>query len=133
MEQPEEGSFALGFVAGVTVGMIIRGQGIAFVMVQAVAVGSDTGHEDITPGAAGEHLGRGFNDGGGGAALPVVDEVIDDVEGPGAEDGLNLPHVIPVGLEILDLFAEVVIRPPVQDGDFVAAFSKSSDKVFAGK
>ena len=67
-------------IANVRIGMIVRRQRIAFVMIQSVAIRGHAGHENVARQRSPASLRRGFDLRRRGAALPVVDVVEDDFE-----------------------------------------------------
>ena len=115
----EQRALAHGLVADVGVGMIVRRQRVAFVMIQSIAIGGHTGHEDIALQIVAAGARRGFHLGGGGAALPIVDVVVDDIEILAGQSALQSFRIIAVGHDVADLFSQIVARLPVQNGNFV--------------
>ncbi len=57
----EQRPLAHGLVADVDVGMIVRSEGVAFVMIQPVAIGGHARHEDVADQASVEASRRGFD------------------------------------------------------------------------
>src|SRR5699024_10730080 len=55
--------------------MVVWREGVAFVMVQAIAIGRNARHENITATRTVEQPRHRFNLGAGCAALPIVGEV----------------------------------------------------------
>ena len=58
----EQSAFALGLVAGVAVGPVVGGQGVALVVIEAVAVGRDAGHENVAADVAAQLLAERVDD-----------------------------------------------------------------------
>ncbi len=104
--------------------MVVRRQRVAFVMVQSVAVGGHARHENVAlqVGAAGAR--GGFHVGRRGAALPVVDVVEDDVEFLPGQRALHRFGIVAVRHDAGDFLAQIVPRPAVQNGDFVAGLQQ---------
>ena len=125
----EQSAFALGLVAGVAVGPVVGGQGVALVVIQAVAVGGDAGHEDVAANVAAKLLAERVDDGGGGAALPVVGVVEKGVEVLAGQGALHLLRVVAIGLQVLHLLAELVGRLAVQDGHLMLLLDELGDEV----
>ena len=100
--------------------MIVRRQRIAFVVIQAVAIGGHARHEDVAHQAVARGLHRGFHLRRRGAALPVVDVVEDDLEAAACERLPHLVRIVAVRHQILHAPAQVVLGLAVQDGDIMA-------------
>ena len=60
--------------------MIVGRQGIAFVVIQAIAISGHAGHENIPAHFAVENLGGRFDLGASGAVLPIVSNVENCIE-----------------------------------------------------
>jgi len=120
----EEHALAHGLIADIGVGVVIGGEGVGFMVIEAVAVGGDGRHEDVFTEVAFEGLDGVFDLGGGGAAFPVVDVIEDDIELFASEDLADLLGVVAVGDDIADFFLKRVGLLAVQDGDIVLLFEK---------
>ena len=129
--QAEQRPLAGGFVADVEVGGVVGRQGVAFVVVQAVAVGRDARHKDVAVERAVDGADRAFHLRRGGAALPIVNVVEDHLEALAGERGLHGLGIVAVGGEILNPAAQVVLGLAVQDGHGVAGFEQLGHKVAA--
>ena len=123
--QAEQRALAHGLVADVRLGMVVRRQRVAFVVIQAVAIGRHARHEDVAlqAVAAGPHGGLHLR--GGGAALPVVDVVEDHLEAPAITAALAAGVAsLRSATRFSTRLAEVVLRLAVQNGDVMAGLQQ---------
>ncbi len=100
--------------------MIVRGQCVALVMVQSVAISTDAGHEDVTVQIAAAGPRGCFHVRGRGAMLPIVHVVVNDVELLAGQRALQRLRVIPVDLDIGNFLSQIVTVLAMQDADFMA-------------
>ena len=102
-------------------------------MVQAVAIGGDARHEDIAGEIAGNVFRGGFHLLRGGAAFPVVSEVVDRVEAHAGESVADGRGVVPVAHCIAHAAAKRLFCFPVEDGDFVIGGEEPLHQKFSNK
>ncbi len=122
--QAEQHPLRHGLIADVGIRVVVRRQCVAFIVVQAVAVGRHAGHEDIAryAVAAGPHGGLHLRR--GGAALPIVDVVVNHVEAPLVQRLLDRFGVVAVRHQILDAPRQTVLRLAVHYGYIVAGIAQ---------
>jgi len=84
------------FVADVGFRVIVRGQRVAFIVIQAVAIRRHAGHENIARNAVATRLHGGLHLCRGGAALPIVDIVVDHVEAPPIQGLLDSVGIVAI-------------------------------------
>ena len=99
--------------------MVVGRQCVALMMVQAVAVRSDTRHENVPAHVTFKKLGGRFNLCAGAAPLPIVGVVVHGVIPCAANRLLDARRVIPVGHQVAHALAEGVFRPAVHHGNLV--------------
>ena len=128
MMQAEQSPLAHGFVAGVNVGMGIRGQRPVFDMIQPVAVGGDAGREDVTLQVVAAGQRSGFDLRAGSAALHVVDIVEDRLKALAGERTAHSLGVVAIRRQILDALAEAVAPLAVQHGNVMLGFQQLGDQ-----
>ena len=96
---PEQQALGIGFVSDIDVGVILSRQSVAFLMIQAVAVGGNARHINIAGQVVAACLDRGLNLGGRGAAIPVIDVVEDDVKLPARQGRAHGGPIVAVGCD----------------------------------
>ena len=94
--------------------MIVRRQRIAFMVIQPVAIGGDTGHENIAMQIVPADARRAFHLRGRGATLPIVDVVEHYIEIFARQSALQRFRIVAVGGDVADFFAEIVPRLAMQ-------------------
>ena len=101
--------------------MVVGGERVALLVVQAVAIGGDAGHEDVAADAVAAGADGGLHLGGRGAALPIVGIVENHLEAAAGQGFPQRIGVVPIRHEVLHAAAEVVLRLAVQNRHIVAA------------
>jgi hypothetical protein len=115
----EQQALGGGLMADVGDGVVIGRQRVAFLVVQAVAVGAHAGNEDIAGQAVTEKPHGGLDLLGGGAAFPVVHVVEDDVEAARGKGFVHGVGIVAVGQDVVHPPAEIMFRLAMQHGNFV--------------
>ena len=128
--QPEQGALAHRFVANVKFGGIVGRERIAFVMIQAIAVSRDAGHENVAMQviAGGGAHGR-FDMGRGGAAIPIIDVVENDFEvlDPASADFIER-EIVAIRHDVLHPPAQVMLRAAMQNRNGMSRFEEFGDQ-----
>ena len=119
--QPEQSALTHRFVTRIRIGVIVRRERVAFMMIQTIAISRDARHENVPvqPRSGAKHR-RAFHLGGCGATLPVIHVVEDGVELPARESHAQRFRFVAVTDDLVHAFAQVMSRFPVQNGDVVA-------------
>ena len=108
--------------------MVIGRQRIAFLVIQAVAIGRHAGHENVAAEAVAAGPHGGFHLLGGGAALPIVNVVENHVETARGQSFAHGRGIVAVGLDVVHPASEIVLGLAVQNGDIVAALHQLFDQ-----
>src|SRR5579875_1606842 len=115
----EQRTLAHGFVARIRIGVVIRRQGVAFMVVQPIAVSRNARHENIAANRSVEEPGNGFHLAATRAVLPIVREIVNGIEASGAHRLTDGGCIVPIGDQVPNTFAEGMLGTTVQNVDFV--------------
>src|SRR5579872_474325 len=113
--------------------MIVGRQGIALMMIQAIAIRRHARHEDIAMQASVDGARGGLHLRGGGAALPVVDIVVDNLEAAARQRFFQRLGIVAVGDNVADLATQLVLGLPMQDRYFMSRLEQFRDKMPSDK
>ena len=109
--------------------MIVGRQRVALIVVQAVAVGGHAGHEDVARQAVAAGAHGGLHLRGRGAALPVVDIVVDHVEAAAVQGLLDGLGIVAVRHQVLDAARQSMRRLAVHDRHIMAGVAQLLDQL----
>src|SRR3954453_3920577 len=111
--------------------MIIRSEGVTLMMIQPVAVRRDTGHENIADQASVERLCRCLDLSRGGAALPIVDIVKDDLEPVTEHRRPERFRIVSIRYDLANLLSEFVAGLAMDNRDLMTRFDQSGYEIAA--
>ena len=122
--QAEQHPLRHGLIADVRVRVVVRRQRVAFIMIQAVAVRRHAGHENIARQAVATGPHGGLHLRRRGAALPIVDVVVDYIEAPPVQRLLHRCSIVTVRHQVLHASRQTVLRLAVQHGHIMAGVAQ---------
>ena len=108
--------------------MIVRSQGLAFVVVQTIAIRGHAGHENIAFKIVAEGERGAFHVGCRGALLPIVDVVENGFEAARADSAPDRHGIVPVRDQVLDSFGKWVLASAVENGHRMASLQQLLDE-----